>query len=139
MNTNKHESDRMPRDILFRSPYEKDAAYPLIGAAMAVHNALGTGFREKTYERALCVEFEVLGIPYTSQRVFPVFYRNRQIDEYVPDLIAGEGIIIETKVVEAINDVHVGQVLNYLNVTGLKLGLLLNFKNPKLEIRRVIA
>lgn len=65
---------------------EKGLVYKIVGCAIAVHNELGHGLREKTYERALCVEFNCQGIKYSQQTKYPVFYRNEKVDEYVPDL-----------------------------------------------------
>lgn len=117
---------------------EKKLVYRIVGSAMAVHNELGHGLREKTYENGLCVDFRDEGINFDKQKRYPVFYRESQIDEFIPDLIAEAKVIVEAKVVESITDVHVGQVLNYLRITGLQVGLILNFKHPQLEWKRVV-
>ena len=116
----------------------KDEAYRIVGCAMEVLNALGHGLHEKPYENALVVEFGVLGIPYLQQPHYEVVYKGVKVGEYVPDLIAFGAIVVDTKVVEAITDHELGQMLNYLKITGLKLGLILNFRRPKLEWERVI-
>jgi GxxExxY protein len=105
---------------------------------MAVLNELGHGLREKTYERALCVEFHHAGILFEQKRVYPVFYRAEHIDDYIPDLEVEGRLIVETKTVESITDEHIGQVLNYLRITGIEVGLILNFKHARLESKRVI-
>ena len=110
----------------------------IIAAAMAVHNEVGYGFREKTYENSLVVAFQQEGIDYHQQPRFPVVFRGVKVDDFVPDLIAFGKIIVDAKAVDRISNAEIGQMLNYLRVTGLKLALLLNFKNPKLEIRRVV-
>ncbi len=115
-----------------------DLSYRVIGCAMTVHRTLGHGLREKTYERALCVELEEHAILFSQQQSYPVIYRGKVIDEYIPDLVVDGRIIVDTKTVEGINDEHVGQMLNYLRVTGLQIGLILNFKHPKLQWRRVV-
>jgi len=117
---------------------EKDLVYKIVGCAMAVHNEIGHGFREKTYERALCVEFNHQGLEYTQQSVFPVMYRNEKIDRYIPDLIVENKIIIETKTVENIIADHRGTLLNYLRITNLEVGLIVNYKHPKLEWERLV-
>ncbi len=117
---------------------EKDLVYRIIGCAMAVHNALGHGLREKTYENALCVEFRHQGIEYSQQTEYPVYYRDELVDEFVPDLVVEERVIVDTKTVETISDEHRGTMINYLRVTGLKVGLIINFKNRKLEWERLV-
>ncbi|MFT3991083.1 MAG: GxxExxY protein [Luteolibacter sp.] len=110
----------------------------IIGSAFDVLNAIGNGFHEKPYENALAIEFGHRGIPFSQQPRFPVHYRGVQVAEYIPDLIAFDKIIVDAKVIDQITDREIGQMFNYLRVTGLPVGLLLNFKNSKLEFRRVI-
>lgn len=117
----------------------KDETDQIIGSAFAVLNEVGHGYHEKPYENGLVVEFRYRNIPYLQQPRFPIMYRGVQISEFVPDLIAFEKIIVDTKFIERITDHEIGQMLNYLKVTGLPIGLILNFKNPKLEVRRVVA
>jgi len=117
---------------------ESEFVYQLVGCAMKVLNELGHGLREKSYERALCVEFRHESISWTSQKVYPVYYQDEHIDDYVPDLEVDGRVIVETKTVEAILDEHVGQVINYLRVSDLEVGLIFNFKHPKLEWRKVV-
>ena len=111
----------------------------IIGSAFAVLNEIGHGYHEKPYENGLAVEFRFREIPFVQQPRYPIFYRGVQISEFVPDLIAYGKIIVDTKVIERITDLEIGQMLNYLKVTGLPVGLILNFKNPKLEVRRVVV
>ena len=117
---------------------EKDLVYKIVGCAMAVHNEIGHGFREKTYENALCVEFKHEGLEYAQQSVFPVMYRSEKVDRYIPDLIVENKIIVDTKTVESIIDEHRGTILNYLRVTNLQVGLIINYKHPKLEWERLV-
>ncbi len=117
---------------------EKDLVYRIIGCAMAVHNEIGHGFREKTYENALCVEFKHEGLEYAQQSAFPVMYRNEKVDRYIPDLIVENKIIVDTKTVESIIDEHRGTILNYLRITNLQVGLIINYKHPKLEWERLV-
>ena len=105
---------------------------------MAVLNELGHGLREKTYERALCAEFRREKIAFDCQRVHPVLYRGEHIDDYIPDLEVEGRVIVEIKTVESIADEHVGQVVNYLRVTGCEAGVILNFKHPKLSWKKVV-
>jgi GxxExxY protein len=70
--------------------------------------------------------------------VFPVFYKGEKVDDYIPDLIVNDKIVVDAKTVEAIGDEEIGQMLNYLKVTGLKVGLRINFKHSKLQWKRVV-
>ena len=116
----------------------KEETDTIIGSAFAILNEIGHGFHEKPYENALAVEFGHRNIPFVQQPRFPILYRGVKVSEYVPDLIAFDRIIVDTKVIEHITDQEIGQMLNYLKITGLPVGLILNFKNPKLESRRVV-
>lgn len=117
---------------------EKELVFQIVGCAMEVLNELGHGLREKTYERALCVEFKLRGIPFSQQEIFPVLYKGEKIDDYIPDLVVENRVVVDTKTIEAIGDIEIGKMLNYLHITGLSVGLLINFKKPKLEWKRVV-
>jgi GxxExxY protein len=119
-------------------PLYKTESQQIIGAAMEVLNEIGHGFHEKPYENALVVEFGLRGITCQQQVQFDILYKNTKVGEYVPDLITHEKIVVDAKVIEAITDREIGQMLNYLKITGLRLGYILNFKNPKLEWKRVV-
>jgi len=116
----------------------KDEVFQVIGCSMEVLNSLGHGFHEKPYENALVVEFRHQGIDYFQQERFPVLHRNIKVGEYIPDLIAHGNIIIDTKVIDRITDHERGQILNYLRISKLRLGLIINFKHPKLEWERIV-
>ncbi len=116
----------------------KDEVYRIVGAAFTVLKELGHGLHEKPYENALVVEFGLAGIPFTQQSRYSVMYKGVQVAEYVPDLIAFGSVIADTKVVEQITDFERGQMMNYLRITRLKVGLILNFKRAKLEWERII-
>jgi GxxExxY protein len=109
-----------------------------MGSAMEVLNEIGHGFHEKPYENALVVEFRLRGIPCLQQKQFDILYKEQKVGEYVPDLIAYEKIVVDAKVIEKITDREIGQMMNYLKVTGLRLGYILNFKQAKLEWKRVV-
>lgn len=114
-----------------------DLIYRVVGAAMTVHTAIGYGLREKTYERALVIELEHLGIPYSQQSIYPVIYRGLKVDEYIPDLEVEDTLIVDTKTIEAIGENELGQMLTYLRITGKSTGLIINFKHPSLQWRKV--
>ena len=121
-----------------RELIEKELTFKVVGCAMAVLNELGHGLREKTYERALCVEFQHQRIHFQQQQIYPVFYQDEHIDDYIPDLVVERRLIVETKAVDKIIEEHLGQVLNYLRITGIEAGVILNFKHPKLEWKKVV-
>jgi len=110
----------------------------VVGCAMAVLNELGHGLREKTYERALCIELRHQGLGLQQQHIYPVYYRGEHIDDYIPDLEVDDRLIVEAKTVEKIIDEHIGQVLNYLKITGIEAGVILNFKHAKLEWKKIV-
>jgi GxxExxY protein len=119
-------------------PLFRTESQQIVGAAMEVLNEIGHGFHEKPYENALVVEFGLRGIACQQQVQFDIIYKNIKVGEYVPDLITHEKIVVDAKVIEAITDREIGQMLNYLKIAGLRLGYILNFKNPKLEWKRVV-
>lgn len=109
----------------------------VIGAAMAVLNTLRPGLDEKLYERALVIELRKRGMHCEQQKVHQVFYDGELIGTLVPDLIVAGRLIVDPKVVTDFNETHLAQMIGYLNITGLKTALLLNFKHAKLGIKRV--
>ena len=110
----------------------------IVGCAFEVLNTLGHGLLEKPYENALCVEFNLRNIPFTQQPRFNVLYKGVKVGDYIPDLIAYNSIVVDTKTIERITDIERGQILNYLKITGCKVGLILNFKHPRLEWERLV-
>ena len=115
-----------------------DMVYQVVGFEMEVVNELGHGLREKTYEKALIVELKRNNILFSQQKIFRVYYKSVHIDDYIPDLLVNDELVVEIKVVENICDEHIGQVNNYLKISGCSLGMILNFKHSKLEWKRVI-
>jgi len=109
----------------------------IIGASMAVHRELGPGLDENIYENSLCLEFAANSLNFTQQQVFPVHYRSHFVGKLITDLIVDQKVIVENKVVDDIGPVHIAQVLSYLCITRLKVGLILNFKNVSLGVKRV--
>lgn len=111
----------------------------IIGSAFEVLNEIGHGYHEKPYENSLAVEFNHRQITFLQQPRYPIVYRGVKVSEYIPDLIAYNLVIVDAKVIDRITNHEVGQMLNYLRITGLPVGLILNFKNSTLEFRRVVA
>jgi GxxExxY protein len=109
----------------------------VIGAAIRVLNTLKPGLDEKLDERALIIELTKQALTCDQQKNFPVHYDDQHIGTLIPDLIVEGRVIVVPKVVTAFNENHIAQMLGYLNITGLKTALLLNFKHAKLQIKRV--
>ena len=110
----------------------------IIGAAMAVLNQLRPGLDEKIYENALVIELRLRSHTVEQQREYAVHYRGEFIGKLIPDLIVDGKVIADPKGVTSFNDTHVAQMLGYLNITGLPVALLLNFKEFKLGWQRVV-
>ena len=110
----------------------------IIGAAMAVLNELKPGLDEKLYESALVIELAARGHKVEQQREYPVHYRGHFIGKLIPDLIVDGMVIADPKVAGAFTDSHLAQMLGYLSITGLEVALLLNFKEAKLDWKRVV-
>jgi len=127
MNTN--------RDIIYR-----EESFAIIGACFNVYNDKGCGFLEPVYQECLGIEFGFQKIPAEPQKALDLFYRGQKLEHfYQPDFICFEKIIVELKAVEKIAEAHRAQVLNYLNATGCKLGIIVNFGHyPDLEYERIV-
>jgi GxxExxY protein len=125
--------DANGRELIF-----KDEVYAIISCALEIINGVGHGLHEKPHENSLAVEFRYRGIPFLQQPKFPVLWREVLVGEFIPDLIAYEKIIVDTKTIDRITDIERGQMLNYLRITRLPVGLVINFKKPKLEWERVV-
>ena len=115
----------------------KELSFEIIGAAMEVLNTLGHGLNEKVYENALIAELALRGFKVDQQKRFRVMYKNSVVGEYIPDLLVDAKVIVDTKVIDSVSDAEIGQVMNYLRIAKLQLGIILNFRRPKLEYRRV--
>ena len=111
----------------------------IIGAAFEVHNALGCGLLEKVYENALAHELTLRNHAVTPQKEFRVSYKNKEVGVYYADLVVDDSVVVEVKSVSALEDVHRAQTLNYLRVSGTRVGLLLNFARPKLKFERLVV
>lgn len=127
--------DRAPLD-----PSYNDLSKAVIGAAIHVHTALGPGFLESYYQRAMCVELEHRGIQFRQQVPIPVSHRDRLIGESLLDLVIDDRLVVELKAVDSIAPIHRAQLNSYLRAGGFQLGLLINFNVPLLRdgISRVI-
>ena len=123
MNTDEHGLDRLTENI--------------IGCSYSVSNTLGTGFLERVYENSLAHELRKAGSVVEQQKGIAVRYDGIIVGEYVADLVVDQAVIVEVKTAKALDSGHVAQCLNYLRATGLKVSLLINFGQPKVEVKRV--
>ena len=108
----------------------------IIGCAFEVQNELGAGFLESVYENAMVVALRDAGIPVKAQAPIKVTFRNTAVGDFYADLLVPNKVIIELKAVERLTPQHKAQVINYLNATGIPVGLLINFGSPKVEFQR---
>jgi len=111
----------------------------IIEAAIKVHKILGPGFVESVYHSALCIELENQGMKIERQKEVKIYYEGREVGLHRLDLIVEEQIVVELKTVKQWDDVHMAQLRSYLKATDLKIGLLLNFAKPTLQIKRVVS
>jgi GxxExxY protein len=110
----------------------------IIGFAFDVLNELGSGLNEKIYENSLVVLLRMHRIEFNHQRRFPVVFRGVEVGLFVPDLIVFGSVIVDAKVIERISDHERGQVLNYLRITKVRVGLILNFRYARLQWERLV-
>lgn len=110
----------------------------VLNCSFEVLNEIGHGLHEKIYENALVVELGLREITYSQQSEFPVLYKSVSVGKYIPDLITHEKIVVDTKTIDRITENERGKMLNYLHITGLRVGLIINFKHAKLQWMRVV-
>ena len=110
----------------------------IIGCAYAVSNGLGAGFLEKVYENALAHEIRKSGLHAQQQQPIKVVYDGIVVGDYLADIVVEDSVIVELKAVKAFDDVHFAQCINYLKATRMKICLLINFGQPKIEIKRFV-
>jgi len=112
----------------------------IIGAAIEVHRCLGSGLRERSYERALVIEFEERGLAFEHQFQVPMVYKRRTVDHYRLDFLVEKQVVLEIKSVERMDPVWEAQILAYLRATSMKVGLLINFNCRLLKdgVRRFV-
>jgi GxxExxY protein len=114
-----------------------DLTSRIIGCAMKVHTALGNGFQEVIYQRALEIEMADEGISFSREYEMPVYYKNQQIGTRRVDFLAEGVVSVELKALIKLEDVHLAQAINYLEAYDLEVGLLINFGARSLEYKRV--
>ena len=109
----------------------------VIGCAMTVHSALGNGFQEVIYQRALAIELADRGIPFSREHVMPIYYKGQHIGTRRVDFLVDNVVCVELKAIIQLEDVHLAQAINYLEAYDLEVGLLINFGARSLEFKRV--
>ncbi len=115
-----------------------DLSCKVLEAAFKVHKALGPCLLEAVYEGGFCVELGRMGIPYERQQVFPVEYCGEYIGTYFADVVVANTIIVELKAVKCITDIAAAQIINYLRLSGLQVGYVINFHGIRVEWKRFI-
>jgi GxxExxY protein len=118
-------------------PFINQITEKIIGCSYIVSNTLGCGFLEKVYENALAHELRKLGLKVLQQHAIKVFYDGVIVGEYVADLFVEDCVIVEIKALKGLDESQISQCLNYLKATKVKIGLLINFGRPRVEIKRV--
>jgi GxxExxY protein len=115
-----------------------DITYAINGAVFEVNRVLGSGFLEKVYERALLIELKKRGLKAEGQVPIKVIYKKENVGEYFVDILVEKKVIVEIKTVETFDKIHEAQLLNYLKASGIQVGLLVNFKHPKADVKRMV-
>jgi len=116
---------------------DEELSQQAIGAAIEVHRSLGPGFLESFYEEALCIELDILGVPYERQKTIEITYRNRKIGEHRLDLFIDGKLVLELKTVKEIDPIHYSVVRSYVKAAKATSGIILNFSSMPLTIKRV--
>jgi len=118
-----------------------DLARQVIGAAIEVHRVLGPGFLETVYEEALAIEFNLRNIPFERQRPIVLMYKGKPVGDSRLDFLVGQELVVELKAIEIVHPIHPAKVINYLKITGLDLGLIINFHVEQLKdgVRRIVV
>ena len=125
-------------DRIKKTPKEfNDCTSRIIGSAMRVHSALGNGFQEVIYQRALQIEMQLDGLEFQREMVMSIFYRNEQIGTRRVDFFVENEIMVELKAVIQLEDVHLAQAINYCEAYNMQTGLLINFGSKSLTFKRL--
>ncbi len=117
----------------------KEESFKIIGCCMEVHKALGKGFNEIVYKEALEIEFKRRNLFYSKEKKFQIMYKEALLSRYyIADFVIFDKIILEIKAIEALTNSEIKQTLNYLAVSNLRLGILVNFGSDTLTYKRII-
>ncbi len=115
----------------------EEITHKIIGCAMRIHSALGNGFQEVIYQRAMEIEMTDSGISFSREYEMPVYYKKQQIGTRRVDFLVEEHISVELKAIITLEDVHLAQAINYLEAYDLEVGLLINFGAKSLDFKRL--
>jgi len=115
----------------------EELTHKIIGCAMRVHSALGNGFQEVIYQRAMEIEMADSGISFSREFEMPVYYKKQQIGTRRVDFLVEAYISVELKAIISLEDVHLAQAINYLEAYDLEVGLLINFGAKSLDFKRL--
>jgi GxxExxY protein len=115
----------------------KEITEKIIGCSMKVHSALGNGFQEVIYQRALEIEMEDAGLKFARELSMPIYYKGRNIGERRVDFFVEEKILVELKAIIQLENVHLAQAKNYLEAYNMEVGLLINFGSISLQFKRL--
>ena len=110
----------------------------ILAGAYHVSNTLGVGFLERVYENALCHEFRKRGLKIIQQPSIQIWYDGAVVGDYRADLVVEDELLVELKVAKQFDEIHLAQCLNYLKATRMRICLLLNFGQPKVEVKRIV-
>ena len=116
----------------------EELTHTIIGCIYNVYNALGFGYLESVYEKALLIELEYTGLEVKSQHPIQINYRGQVVGDFIVDVLVQDKVLIELKSVKSLKKIHEAQLVNYLVSTGIEVGLLVNFAEEKVEIKRKV-
>ncbi len=116
----------------------KELSYQVVGACYSVHNILGPGLLESAYEGALVIELQRSAIPFQRQKIYPLYYKGEVAGAYIADLVVDNSIILELKSVNRLTATMEAQLINYLRLSKIPVGYLVNFRNTKVEYSRFV-
>lgn len=136
MNTDRSQGADGIREDTF---LHKQLTSEILASAFRVHNSLGCGLLEKVYSRAMTWDLQLNNKQVEAEKEFNVVYQEKEVGSYFGDLVVENKVIVEVKAVERLDNIHRAQLMNYLRISGIRVGLLLNFANPKLEYERLVV
>ncbi len=110
----------------------------IIGCAITVHKMVGPGLLENVYEQSLCVELKLNNIPFTRQKLYSVFYKSHVVGKFLADIVVDNKVIVELKSCTFINNNMIAQLINYLHISKMHVGYVINFRNALLEFKRFV-
>lgn len=126
-------------DIMIKNEYKySNETSKIIGCAMKVHSALGNGFQEVIYQRALAIEMTTNNLTFSREHEMPIYYKEQHIGTRRVDFLVEENISVEIKALTKLEDVHLAQAINYLEAYDLEIGLLINFGSKSLDFKRLV-